>query len=206
MNFARWSQLLFSQIRLPLFICLLTLPFALCLGYFALRAADLKKLQERFLFAEQKEKRALKNKLRKEQMIEKHSRCDPFFIDKNLESFVFLQTEREHIASLLRHPALADGKKLEERLRWIDSETNRLLFKEEAIRTSATMTETEEKQLSSVQMDEKDLAKILTLLEGDSIEKKPLTLISDCRIKKTKTPLGQEVFYVNIEFIKREWK
>ncbi len=206
MIFSKISRYFFSYLRPSSLYVLLILPFSLAFGYFIIKATKLRTWEEQYRSAIQKEGVALQRRQIRERIVLDHTGCDPSFIHRSIESRPLLQQERARLLSLLRHPALAEPQKLEERLRWIDGKNNRLLFKEEAIRSHGAMTETEEKQQKPVQMEETDLAEVLTLLEGKAPTKKPLILISDCRIKKVKTSLDQEVLDVNIEFIKREWK
>ena len=108
------------------------------------------------------------------------------------------------------HPALADKRSTEARLQFLDSEDNRLTFIEEEIRSSSTMKETEERQRHTVQMDEEDLKKLLSLIEEVSIdsfspaENSPQIIVTDFQLEKKESPIKTKVFEIEMKLLKRE--
>lgn len=201
----------FSKIRPALFYLALLIPFFLVVGYLLKENGSLEEMENRFMEAVVKEKPAIARKTRKDRFIKRHANSDPFYLDKQIESFTFLECERLKIESLINHPAIANKRSLQQRLDFIQSPDNRLSFTEENIHTSPKIKETEEKQRHPVQMDENDLQKLFTCIEdiplgtNDPVHRTPQLIVSDCKIKKIETPLHSEAFEVQMELLKREW-
>ncbi len=201
----------FSQIRPFIFYAILLLPVLLSGSYLLKRYALQQQWENRFFDAAQKGKVATLRKTRKERFMNRYTHADPFFLDRQIESLVFLQKERSIIQSMVHHPALSNKRALQERLDFLRSNANRLAFTEENIRSSSKIKETDEKQRHPVQMDESDLKKLLTLLEdipvgeNEPALKMPQILIRDMKIKKIETPLHSENYEVEMELLKREW-
>jgi len=121
---------------------------------------------------------------------------DHFFIDKHLETLVFLQPEIEHLeTSASPHPWLAT----------LRGEKNRLRFVEEKRRSQGTLQETEERQQYPVHMNEEDLLMTLNLIEGPPLEGRPRLAIKDFLLAKKLTPTQERVFEVSLHLIKQEW-
>jgi len=201
----------FSRIHPIFFYSFLLIPFILSGSYFLSRNAFQQQLEVRFREAAKSGKIAIERKSRKENFIKRYSNADPFFLDKHIESLLFLQNERSTISSMIHHPALTNKRTLQERLAFLNSETNRLSFTEEDIRTSARIKETDEKQRRAVQMSENDLQKVLATIEDipigqyEPIAKMPQLLVRDMKIKKIENPQHCEVYEVEMELLKREW-
>jgi hypothetical protein len=168
-------------------------------------------LENRFRTAAKKGAIALERKARKEHFILNHSSVDPFFLDKHIESLLFLQSELSTIQSMLQHPALANKRLLQERLQFLESGKNRLAFIEENIRSTSKIKETDERQRHPVQMDEKDLQKLLAYVEQIPIDQTkpidamPQLVVRDMKIKKTENALHSEIYEVEMQLLKREW-
>jgi hypothetical protein len=122
-----------------------------------------------------------------------------------------LQKELSAIQAMIDHPALSNKGILQERKAFLESETNRLAFTEENIRSTTKIKETEEKQRRPIQLDEQDLHRLLSSIEDisvgqfDPIPKMPQLLIRDMKIKKIENPFHSEVYEVEMELLKREW-
>lgn len=205
------GKLCFSQIRPVFFYSFLLIPFVLSGSYLLSRHSYQLQLEARFADAAKKGKIAIERKMRKEKFIKRYSEADPFFIDKQIESLSFLGKERLGLQSLLQHPGLAKTRHFQERLDFLESERNHLVFTEENIRTTTRIKETEEKGRHSVQMDENDLYRLLATIEDiplgqyEPISKMPQLFVRDMKMKKIETPLQSEVIEVEMELLKREW-
>ena len=168
-------------------------------------------VQDRFCWAMNKAQAALDRKMRKERFLERYSPSDPYFLDMQVESPVFLEEEKNQLTKWLAHPALTEKRSLLERLEFLDSEENTLCFTEEEIQFSNAWKETLEKQKRSIQIDNNDLKKLLTLIEDIPISgslsksQRPQLIITDFTLQKIQTPLQNEVFELNIELLKREF-
>ena len=203
----RFAKICFTQIRPFLFFSLLLVPVILVIGYLFFQQLELQDLENHFSSSMFKGKSALAKKQRKEIFLNRYSSADPYFINRQIESLKFLNEEKKELQQLIQHPALANKKIFEERLHFISGEENQLNFDEENIRSSKKIKETDEKQRHIVQMDEKDLEKTLSLIEGVSMGAgTPQLIVRNFQMKKIKTPIqNNEVFEVEMELLKREW-
>jgi hypothetical protein len=207
--FEKCGQIFFSRIHPVFFFTLTVLPILIASLFIFVEKGNLYELEDRFATAARKEKVAFERKSRKERFLQRYSHADPYFLDQQIETMALLQTEKEKLESLLRHPAFPESAVIKERLRFLSD--NRLAFTEENIRTSAQMKEVEEKQRRPVEMDERDLQKILSLLEDVPIgpylpsQTSPQILIQELRLKKQKTSLQTESWEANMNLLKREF-
>lgn len=207
--FEKCGQIFFSRTRPIFFFALTICPILAAALFVFLEKGKLQELESRFSAAARKEKIAFERKSRRERFIQRYSHSDPYFLDQQIEAFPLLQTEKERLQSLLHHPAFPQSEILRERLQFLTD--NRLSFAEENIRTSSQMKEIEEKQRRSVQMDQKDLQKILSLIEDVPVgpylpsNTSPQILIKELKIKKLETSLQTEVFEVDMDLLKREF-
>ena len=203
----RCGKACFTQIRPTLFFSLLLLPIFLAIIYLSFQKIQLQQLENRFAATAEKGKSTIEKKRRKEQFLNRFSEADPYFINKKIESLAFLETEKENLKILIQHPALPNKKLLKERFAFLSGEENRLAFSEENIRSSTKIKETDEKQRHPVQVDEKDLKKLFSLIEDVSINPfpSPQLIIRNFKLKKRETLLQNEVFEVEMELLKREW-
>lgn len=205
------GQIFFSRMRLPFFFLLILLPWILVGCLLVFQKNQTEELEEKFRRAALKGKSALERKLRKESFLQTYSNSDPYFLDRQIEPFVFLEKEKERLEFLLCHPALPQKEAIQSRLAFLKSADNRLSFREENIRTTSQIKETEEKQRHPVQLDKKDLEKLLSRIENCPIgsflpaEQSPQLLVRDLKLRQIKTPLQTEVFELELELLNREF-
>jgi hypothetical protein len=209
MFFEKMGRFLTTRLRPAFLFAALLLPLAAALLFLFLQLTEWQELQERLFKAAKKEKIAFERKERKERFLKRFSEVDPYFLDQKLAVFPLLVEEKQHLQSLLLHPAFPHHPILQDRLSFI--EENHLTFKEENLQTNATLKEAEEKLRHPVQMDEKDLERLLSLLEDISIgdshpaSDSPQLIIRDFKMGKRKTPLQTQVFEVEMNLLKREF-
>ena len=207
----RFGKFCFFQKTPLVFLILLLTPICLAFCYFFSRYTEITDLEDRFYVVCKKMKSSLEKKEKKEQFIQRYKASSPYFLDEQIESISFLEEEKKHLQNLLQHPAIVDKRPIESRLQFLASEGNRFVFTEEAIKTNASMKETEEKQRHPVQMSPDDVKKTLSLLEDLPIENygrtenRPQIVITDFLLQKKQTSLKTDVFEVDMQFIKREF-
>ena len=133
---------------------------------------------------------------------------DHFYIDKHIETLCFLEPEiRKTEAQLLENP---NDDTLKKRLHFLKEGPNRLLFSEVQTRQHNHFQEVEEKQQHVVEMNEEDLKKTLSLIEGVTIwpygpkEMRPQLIIKDFQLSKKETSSQEFVYIINMDLIKRE--
>lgn len=150
-----------------------------------------------------------KNKKNKEEQVLAYMRgADPYYLDKYVESLTFLDPEIKKWQRLsTEKPILA----IEQRLEFLSSDKNRLMFAEGEIHKEGIFREVEEKQKHPIEVNEDDLKKILSLLEGVKIspyaapEKHPQILIKQFDLTKKMHPeIKEKVFVLSMQLLKRE--
>ncbi len=208
---ARWGRLLFQKMGLPWFLILVGLG-PLCASLFlCLEKQHVIELAEQRAQIMDKTSTAFERKHRKELFVQKHITSDPYFLDQEIESFVFLQNEKNRLSHWLLHPAIARKETITNRLRFLESEDNRLSFVEDNIQTSKVCKETIEKQRAPVEIDCDDLNQFLSLIEdlpgNDHFnnKRKPQLLIYNFSLLKKKTILQNDVFEMKLDLLKREF-
>lgn len=136
-----------------------------------------------------------------EAFLAKMQRADHSYIDKYLETLVFLG---EEIAELEMQKDPLSKKRLE----FLKSNNNRLLFGEDQIRKGSLFQEVEERLLHPVEMEEEDLKKMLSLIEETSpfpcVTDAPQLIIKHFELIKKSLSSEQEVFVISMQLIKRE--
>lgn len=205
------GKLCFGRTRPFLFFALLSTPLFLVGIYLYMHHLELLRLQENFQTALENGKQALERKAFKERFLNHYSQADPYFIDQQIESLSFLEKEQKEIRALIKHPAMLKTNPFLERLQFLVSEENKLSFAEQNIRSSSQIKETEEKQQRAIQVDEEDLKRILSAIEGVPVEgyspfsHSPQLLIQNFQLRKHTTAIETEVFLLEMSLVKREF-
>ncbi|EKD28043.1 MAG: hypothetical protein ACD_79C00456G0003 [uncultured bacterium] len=139
--------------------------------------------------------------------IERFAKYDKFFIDNNLECLKFLQNEKNILEKLLQHPAFCNNSQIKQRIDFINSEQNTLKFVEENVAQTPLLKETDENQLYAIEIDEKDLTNILSIIESSQSENSsndlnaPQLIIKNFVLNKEK----ENTFLLNLKILKREF-
>ena len=210
MSIEGFAQFVFKRLRLPLFLGLLAAgPF--CAGVFLLlekQSVDM--LYAQHLAGKTKVKTAVARKERRERFMAKRVNADSYFLNKKLEELPFLTAEKEELNNWLAHPAVSNKEPLQQRLRFLETGNNHLVFREDDVQLSKLYKETIEKQQDSVEMDEMDLKNLLSIIEElpanplDSVGRAQL-IISEFSLHKKRTFLQKEVIEVKMDLFKREF-
>lgn len=201
----------FKRVGLVIFLSLLALG-PICVGlylYNEKQTIDL--LWEQFYASSRKAKTAIAKKERKEKFVVRHSHSDPYFVNKEIESLVFLADEQALLKKWMNHPSIAHKQPLKQRLHFLESGENVFRFKEEEVQFSKLYKETVEKQRDPVEMNNDDLKKILSLIEESSTQdasqqtNRPQLIVSEFYLQKKENPLRKEVLEVKFDLFKREF-
>lgn len=130
---------------------------------------------------------------------------DHFYIDKYLESLIFLMPEITKLQTLS-----TQNDQTQKRLQFLSDGQNRLLFAEDKVRKNDHTEEIEERQQRPVEMNEEDLKRVLSLIEGVRIgalsppEHRPQLIVKEFELLKKGSPLEDAVYLVQMQLIKRE--
>lgn len=140
----------------------------------------------------------------------KYRDTDHFYIDKQLETIHPLQGEIELLSKVLAHGYHPDEEQIKRRVMQLTNGQNNLSVVEGSVKTHADFQETQESLAHPVEVDLKDLKTIISRLEGVSLDDeepvpgRPHLIITEMKVEK-KRGIAQEIYYLDLKFIKREY-
>lgn len=201
------GRFFFEKNRAILFFTLLLAPFVLSLFFLFSRYTHLHVNEKALDSAALQARSAIEKREKRTLFLERYGKCEPYFINQQLETLSLLQKETGHLLKMQRHPGCSDQTSLSHRIAFLQSGQNRLRFVEEAVRSTAKVKETEEKLQHPVELDGDDLNRLLSLIEnipiGDFLPSpsSPQLLIRDFVLTK-KNP---SVYHLSLALLKREF-
>ena len=136
--------------------------------------------------------------------------ADHFYIDKHIESLLFLEPENESLQKIMNQNNFAEDETIKKRLEFLNS-GNSLGFSEGVVQSSPLFQEVIETQVHPVEINSIDLQKILARVEGLEIgaftpgPNRPQLIILDIKLDKKKITEKNEVFLLNMKLLKREF-
>jgi hypothetical protein len=146
---------------------------------------------------------------RKDSYFKKFENANPYYLDQEIEPFVFLMEEKMYLENALKFRAFEHCRQMKDRLHFL-TEENYLRFKEEKRSVRNNIEETLQKQIHPIEVNLEDLEKILSGIEGvalgDKIQnqsQRPQMLIENLQLEKT--PNGKN-YFLNLAIIKRDIK
>ncbi len=198
--------------RITLYLIVLSLlPLCFVLFFLYTQKRHLEELQETLLSIEYqaflKEKKQAQNLA-----VCQHFRdADHFYIDKYLETLVFLEPEIEMLQKITNDKNFADDERIKKRLEFLTSQANSLVFSEGVVQSFPLFQETIETLVHPVEANSYDLKKILARIEDVKIgaftpgPNRPQLLITEFKLEKKKINDKNEVFLINLKLLKREF-
>src|SRR5262249_5073493 len=135
---------------------------------------------------------------------------DRFYIDKQLESLTLLEPETEALQKIANQSHLIVDENVKKRLEFLTHD-NHLVFSEGAVQNYPYFRETPESLVHPVEVDVEDLEDILAKIEGIEIGEykpgpnRPQLIITDFKIDRKNVHDKNEVFNLDLKFIKREF-
>ena len=142
---------------------------------------------------------------------EHFSDADHFYIDKHLETLVFLEAEVERLQKIITDKNFANDERIKKRLNYLTGEENSLIFSEGVVQTFPFFQETAEALVHPVEVNHTDIQKILARIEGVKIGEftpsphRPQLQITEFKLDKKKIRDKNEVYVLNLKLIKREF-
>lgn len=191
-----------------LLLCLAPLPFFYSLFHYSANIAHLRELDERIELVHTKKEQSEAVQKRQHSVLSSLAQSDPYYIDKNLESLTFLESEMKKMEALCAETHVDEA--ISKRLHFLKEGSNRLLFAEEKIRTKDSLREVSERQQQPVEINEEDLKKLLCLIEGVTIwpygpkEGRPQLVLQNFQLDKKRYSPQDQVFHIQMNIIKRE--
>ena len=133
---------------------------------------------------------------------------DPKYLQKELESLPLLESELRRLETILVHHK--ENTILHRRLDFLKSGQNHFSLSEAKRRTGEQFQEVDLALAYPVEMDDEDIKKMLTSIEGVPIagyptkQGRPQLLIREFDLVKEINNLGEEIFLVKCKLLKRE--
>lgn len=137
--------------------------------------------------------------------------ADHFYIDKNLETQIFLHPEIKTLRNLTDNKNFAGDEQLTKRLEKLTGKENKLLFTGGQVHSYPSFQESTLTLAHPVEVNSQDIQKILAITEGIPIgkyqpgERQPQLIILDFKIDRKDVSGGNEVFLLNMKILKREY-
>lgn len=137
--------------------------------------------------------------------------ADHFYIDKYLETLVFLEPETEQLQRIMQDRNFAEDERTRKRMEFLTGPSNALSFTEGVVQTFPFFQETSETLVHPVEVNVSDIQKILARVEGVKIgpftpgPHRPQLFITEFKLDKKKTYDKNEVYLLSMKLIKREF-
>ena len=200
------------QNRLLVYIALAGLvPIAIA---WLVHASEMQSINSLKAFTTQLEERAFSREKKQatNMAIQNHFRdADHFYIDKYLETLLFLEPEIESLKTISDNPNFPPDENVKKRLEFLQGDGNALAFTEGVVQSTPYFQEVTETQVHPVEVNLEDLKTILCRIEGVSIDgcepppHRPQLLILDFKIEKKNVSEKNQVFQLNLKLLKREF-
>lgn len=137
--------------------------------------------------------------------------ADHFYIDKYLESQMFLEPEIEQLEKIIQDKNFADDEQILNRLEFLTEEGNALVFSEGVVQTFPLFQEVAETLVHPIEVNGKDIQKILASIEGVKMGEfapgpnRPQLTITEFKLDKKNVNDENEVYLLNLKLVKREF-
>lgn len=131
--------------------------------------------------------------------------ADSMYLNKYLEPLPLLKRELTSLEDLIAHEPTLPNKEVVQRVEFL-KESNSLAFAEGVVQTLGEIRETIERLVHPVEIDERDLHTLLTLIEGEGAPaERPQLLVTEFRLDRKESSLGSELFRLDMKLLKREY-
>jgi hypothetical protein len=137
--------------------------------------------------------------------------ADHFYIDKYLETLIFLEPEIESLQKILSNKNVADDEQIKKRLEYLTGPGNSFAFSEGIVQSSPFFQETTETLIHPVEINVQDLQKVLSRIEGLTIgpyapsPNRPQLLVLDFKLDRKSISDKNEAYQLNLKLLKREF-
>jgi hypothetical protein len=192
-------------------LCLGLLPFIFTIFLFISQKNDLEDLQ--YSLENIQEQAFIKERKQALNLAVRHHfrDADHFYIDKYLETIVFLEPEIEQLQKIVQDENFADDDRIKRRLELLTGQGNSLVFSEGVVQSFPLFQETAETLVHPVEVNALDIQKILARVEGVKIGgfspglQPPQLVVTEFKLDKKRVNDKNEVYLLNLKLIKREF-
>lgn len=172
-------------------------------AYLWFQIAEVRRQERNLHTAQESAQNTILKRKKRDAFLSRYISANPQFIDYELETFHFLEREKNGLKPFQTHPAYQSHPLIKSRLDFLEKGANVLRFVEEDIQSTNRVRETVEKQLHPIEIQFEDLDNLLSKIEFSSGS--PQLIITDFHLKKRKTPLKNEVFELQMQILNREF-
>lgn len=143
-------------------------------------------------------------------VIDHYREADHFYIDKYLETLIFLEPEIESLQKLVNNKNFAFDDTVKKRLEYLTSGNN-LVFTEGVVQSYPQFQETTETLVHPLEVNVDDIQEMLSRIEGISIgpysppANPPQLIILDFKIDRKSISEKNDVYTLNLKLLKREF-
>lgn len=136
--------------------------------------------------------------------------ADHFYIDKYLETLLFLEPEVEALQKILAQKHVVVDDSLKKRFTFLEN-SNRMVFSEGVVQKYSSFQETIETLVQPVEVSPEDIQTILARVEGVVIGShqpgpgRPQLVVTEFKIDKKKINDKNEVYLLHLKLLKREF-
>lgn len=169
------------------------------------QAASLQLMQVREIALAKNQKQALNAAVRR-----CFQEADHFYIDKHLETLLFLEPELDALQKILAQKNVVIDDSLKKRFTFLEN-SNRMIFSEGVVQKYPSFQETIETLVQPVEVSPEDIQTILARVEGVVIGShqpgpgRPQLVVTEFKIDKKKISDKNEVYLLNLKLLKREF-
>lgn len=156
-------------------------------------------------------KSTLDKRIAKNQFLDRFLDKDPYYLETYLENLHFLKEEKQMLQDIKTHPAFANKEKLKQRFDFFQKGKNKLKFLEQKVEKTNFLQEAVLHQIHPVELEEKDLMKLLSSFEQRVIgsyfpdKDSPQFMIKKMTLKKKRDLFSSEIFSIQMDLLKREF-
>ncbi|OGN61280.1 MAG: hypothetical protein A3F40_01180 [Chlamydiae bacterium RIFCSPHIGHO2_12_FULL_27_8] len=195
------KNFIIPMILFPLFI------FLIILGFTFTKNLKINMTKKKLEYLTVLSKTSVNKRKNVAQFINKKVNFNKNFIEENLENYFFLKNEYDFISKITKHIFFKNTLGIRDRENFLISDKNKLKFFEENLTSTKLITESILNQMNPVEVDERDVEKILSIVEEKEIndfkilENSPQLIFKNFSLKKDK----KEIFTLNMNILKREF-
>jgi hypothetical protein len=186
------------------------LPLIFVIANFYAEKDQLDLLENKILFVEDKALIREKKQAINMAVMDHYREADHFYIDKYLETLIFLEPEIESLQKLVNNKNFAFDDTVNKRLEQLTN-GNKLAFTEGVVQSYPQFQETTETLVHPVEINIDDAQELLSRIEGVPVGpyepslNPPQLVIVDFKIDRRSLSEKNEVYSLNLKLLKREF-
>ena len=183
-------------------------PCLFCLGYFFHKSSQYDNLEQKILYLQEKKSWARAKEAEQQNLMTQMKGADRDYVEKELESQLFLKTEIKRLRALLHSDQ--HNYALKTRLNFLIGQDNRLNFSQKHFQRVKNVSEVEEVLKHPVEMNASDLKQLLSKIENLPIgdwrpaKHSPQFIVKNFELLRKPLASCDETYVVNLHLIKRE--